>query len=187
MIILLAYPSVLQSVKVLGITQLEDQLADAQAILDHIIVTSPNPKPLENMDLLRDMWYGYEWLLMLAGIAAYDELRLRGYPPPSEAKQDLIDAIRLGNSQRHIVCSPEDVNPPWLGTRKLHLSHRAELIRCDSRHARTWPNINPDLPVYWPWMDLKVLSRRTPSERTVQDEINILTNEEMSKKWVRLA
>jgi hypothetical protein len=47
------------------------------------------------------------------------------------------------------------VDPPWLGFKQLHLSHRAQIIRdtrpiAGSHYENLWPEVNQTQPVFWP-------------------------------------
>ncbi len=89
------------------------------------------------------MWRGYENALVDYGIAVCREWIRRGYKDTCRYK---IEVHRNGVS----------VNPPWLGDRRLHDSHRSNLLRKNAAHysANGW-TVGPELPYAWPSADGK--------------------------------
>lgn len=91
------------------------------------------------------MWKGYESALALYAIACFDELARRGRLYPTVRRFFELKVV-------------DDRMPPWLGSRKLHSSHRAALLYKDF----TWyskfgwsespavPDEKGSLPYYWP-------------------------------------
>jgi Pyrimidine dimer DNA glycosylase len=42
-------------------------------------------------------------------------------------------------------------NPPWLGTKAFHTSHKSNLLRKDCKHySKHWSGIQNNLPYIWP-------------------------------------
>lgn len=85
------------------------------------------------------MWVGHE-----AGLCAYilvicDEWINRGYADSITGK--VLDIIE-----------PDfDDYPDWWGDRRIHESHRANLVRkMPDYYGYMWPDADPQMPYYWP-------------------------------------
>lgn len=88
------------------------------------------------------MWRNYEDSLIDYGIAICDEWIARGYADTCRGK-----IISLATEFSPMCWS----TPLWLGSEKLHASHRSNLLRKSPEHYRQyWPNDPDDLDYYWP-------------------------------------
>lgn len=88
------------------------------------------------------MWAGSEGALAEYGKAMCDEWIERGYRDTMRPRFDtMISKYGLRAVPR----------PSWIGDPRVHLSHRANLIRKDSAHyGPQFGNVSPDLPYVWP-------------------------------------
>ena len=88
------------------------------------------------------MWIGYEQALIRYGVAMCDEWIQRGY---SDTTKDKILSFSAKFSS-----STAD-NPPWLGDKKFHDSHKSNLLRKDKLYYSTWKwDVQDDLEYVWP-------------------------------------
>ena len=96
------------------------------------------------------MWAGYEVALCDYSIEIAKEWISRGFKDTTlewfEDCRDGLVAINCfasGNSIRSL--------PSWVGSRKLHQSHRSNLLRKEPNHYRKyWPKLKDDIPYLWP-------------------------------------
>lgn len=100
---------------------------------------SPGKRGWRNHPAVR-MWRGFEHELGLYGISVCAEWRSRGFNDSLGAQ--FVDAIAL---------LPDTGLPPWLGNKKLHASHRSNLLRKDKEFYGKFDWEEPDnLPYFWP-------------------------------------
>lgn len=94
------------------------------------------------------MWRGYEGALVNYGLAVCNEWIHRGYSDTCLQK--------IWDLEIRARWNPE--NPPWLGDRAFHASHRAALLYKDPVHYGQFgwtekpavPNSKGSLPYVWP-------------------------------------
>lgn len=126
----LPYSSFEESAKVLDYKRLGKQRVEAWQILRAIDgVTkgwSKHPAALQ--------WRGYEGALCEYGRVMCREWIARGY------RDTMLE--RFPNLPVVI--------PPWLGDERLHVSHRANLVRKDENYYRSFfPDVDKDMPYFW--------------------------------------
>jgi hypothetical protein len=86
------------------------------------------------------MWRGHANALACYGIAICTEWRRRGY-------RDTL----LPRFQQLLDPAEPDDDPPWLGMRRLHASHRSNLLRKDPVfYGKYGWREGPGLPYFWP-------------------------------------
>lgn len=86
------------------------------------------------------MWRGHEAALCSYAIVCCSEWKSRGYKdtllPEFESMLQTLPACGL---------------PPWIGDKRLHDSHKSNLIRkMPEYYWEFWPDIPIDLPYFWP-------------------------------------
>jgi hypothetical protein len=85
------------------------------------------------------MWRGHERALADYGLAICREWIRRGYTDTVAGKIAALTADL-----------PDTGRPAWTRSRRLHLSHRSNLVRKDAAHYGKFWDIAPDLPYIWP-------------------------------------
>lgn len=92
------------------------------------------------------MWRGYEYALMMYGLAICAEWGLRGYKDTCADKMLAIVPLYT-----ETIYEMGYEYPDWLGDERLHASHRSNLLRKDTRYYSKfhWKEPN-DLPYIWP-------------------------------------
>lgn len=86
------------------------------------------------------MWKGHEKFLVQYGLAICTTWIERGYKDKCKPQIKTLGKLFRKSTE-----------PPWLGLKKFHLSHRSNLVRKNPKHyGPLWPTIKPDLPYYWP-------------------------------------
>lgn len=89
------------------------------------------------------MWRGHEWSLANYTSAVCIEWINRGY------KDTCLNKVAVMAQENRNVWQLGE--PPWLGVREFHLSHRSNLVRKLPEHyGALWPGVDPDLPYFWP-------------------------------------
>lgn len=143
----LPYPDYIRTAQVLDRQRLGKQRVEAKQILNALLgltsgwVNHPAVK----------MWRGYEGSLALYGWSMCIEWVHRGYNDTLTPwfEQHVDDYVGHYN------------DPPWLGKRDFHRSHKSNLIRKMPEHYRAfWPHVPDDLPYVWPTPLVSL--RRTP-------------------------
>jgi hypothetical protein len=99
------------------------------------------------------MWRGYEEALGAYGLAICREWCRRGHADTCAGtlQEDLAIAGLAVPPRTQRELRAAGALPPWLGSRRLHASHRAALVRKDPEHYT--PHFGPvdaDLPYVWP-------------------------------------
>jgi len=91
------------------------------------------------------MWAGYEGQLAAYGLDICNEWTSRGYK--DSCWQKIFDL-----AIKHSVFNADSWRqPPWLGNRRFHESHRSNLLRKYPEHYRKfWPKLRDDLDYVWP-------------------------------------
>jgi len=96
------------------------------------------------------MWAGHEVALCYYSIDITNEWVRRGYRDSTlQWFEDCLDGLMA------IGCfaegAPIRALPVWMGSSKVHQSHRSNLLRKDPEHYRKfWPKLRDDLPYVWP-------------------------------------
>jgi len=97
------------------------------------------------------MWVGHEFHLAKYSLALAHEMGKRTRPDGSPKwKPEVVERwTEFWTVQMFLL---NNTGPPaWLGSRKLHQSHRSNLLRKDPDHYRKfWPKLRDDLPYIWP-------------------------------------
>ena len=131
----LPYCEFSRTAKVLDYRRLGKQRVEVLQILN---VLSGNSNGWKNHPAVR-MWEGYTNCLVDYGRAICLEWRRRGY---KDTCLDKISSFQTGNVT--------DL-PYWLFDKRVHLSHKSNLLRKFPEHYRKfWPKLADDLPYYWP-------------------------------------
>jgi hypothetical protein len=87
------------------------------------------------------MWRGYEGSLSVYGLTVCVEWVQRGY------KDSLIPFFAESLEEFHGMYE----DPPWLGNRAFHRSHKSNLLRKDHEwYGHYFRNVPDDLPYVWP-------------------------------------
>lgn len=90
------------------------------------------------------MWRDYELALTTYGIVVCQEWRRRGFNDNLGAEFAAVYS-QLRPQTRH------NKYPPWFFSRRLHASHRSNLLRKDYSFYSQYGWLEPiDLPYYWP-------------------------------------
>ncbi len=130
----LPYPSFLKSVKALDYRRLGKQRVEAKQILAALAGTS---KGWRNHPCC-DMWRGYETALKLYHDLCITEWMRRGYK----------------NTMPYLYEGGFHEQPPWVGDKDFHASHRANLLRKDPVFYSQYGWVeDPNLPYIWPKSD----------------------------------
>ena len=125
------YSNFEKSIKCLDYKRLGKQRIEAVGILN----TIRNGGGWSNHPAVR-MWMGYEDALKHYANCAIIEWVNRGYN----------NNLQLFNIDKDKINYPQ-----WLGDMRVHISHRANLIRKFSEHySRLWPDIEAFEGYYWP-------------------------------------
>lgn len=133
----LPYASFTKSAKALDNKRLGKQRVEALQILNALAGMS---KGWVNHPATR-MWRGHEVYLAMYGHIICQEWTGRGF---QDTCKDKIVEVSLRFSAN---TNP----PPWLGDRRLHISHQSNLVRKDPVfYGPQFIDIPPDLPYYWP-------------------------------------
>lgn len=94
------------------------------------------------------MWRGFVPALVGYGVAVCREWRSRGHS--DSILPSLLD-FSGGVVPEEETLWEDDLLPPWLGARDLHLSHRSALVAKEESHYRTlFPDTPDGLPYVWP-------------------------------------
>ena len=95
------------------------------------------------------MWIGYTPALVTYGIAVTDQWRRAGFA--DTVGPQLLEFLcgEPLHSQREL--GDLGLLPAWLGSRALHRSHQAALLRKDPEHyGPLFSSVDPELPYVWP-------------------------------------
>lgn len=87
------------------------------------------------------MWQGYEWLLTKYSEALTLEWVKRGYVDTLHSK---IEALY------NKLPSTVGIVPKWLGIKKLHSSHRSNLLHKSNEYQKWGWSEEPEESVWWP-------------------------------------
>jgi hypothetical protein len=130
----LPYPSFQKSARVLDTKRLGKQRIEAMQILK-ILRGEATGTGWKNHPAVR-MWRGYERALAIYYNAMLQEWERRGYA------NVVLQPVRLRGRVNY---------PPWLGSRRLHASHRANLLRKNAAFSAQygWKE-DPVTPYFWP-------------------------------------
>ena len=133
----LPYESFIKSAQVLDNKRLGKQRVECLQIMRTLLGETEGWK---NHPAVK-MWKGYEIWLWWYSVRICNEWLGRGYNDTCLKKMgDLM-------AGRHPVLP----QPPWLGSRRFHESHRSNLLRKYPEHYRQfWPKLRDDLPYVWP-------------------------------------
>lgn len=134
----LPYPSFRKSAAVLDMRRLGKQRVEVLQILNtlHGVRLGWRNHPAVRM------WRGYEDALALYGLLVSREWKLRGHKDTCFEKIGRFVPEGFSHPIRR---------PPWLGEPRLHISHRAALVRKLPEHYRPlFPDVDPTLEYYWP-------------------------------------
>jgi len=86
------------------------------------------------------MWQKHEETLVKYGVAICDEWISRGYKDTCREK-----IINLGKKFKNTTY------PDWLGDKKLHESHKSNLVRKKPDvYGKFWPKVQDNLEYVWP-------------------------------------
>jgi hypothetical protein len=86
------------------------------------------------------MWRGYEYSLAIYGMTVCAEWQQRGY-------EDSLFPFFVRVASQY----DDNGDPPWIGNRAFHRSHKSNLIRKMPEHYGVlWPKVPDDLPYVWP-------------------------------------
>lgn len=104
------------------------------------------------------MWVGYVEACAAYAIAICNEWTRRGYADTCAATIGTDLAIAGFSAPRNqAALAAAELLPPWLGDERVHLSHRAALVRKDPEFYRPlFPDADPDLPYFWPSQPEKI-------------------------------
>lgn len=142
----LPYPYFEMSAEVLDVKRLGKQRVEALQILK--VIESRSTKGWANHPAVA-MWRGYEFALFNYQKAICNEWTSRGYKDTCLEKSfEIVTRINCTQSS----------NPPWLGNRLFHQSHRSNLLRKLPEHYSKYfeESIANDLPYVWPTKDLQL-------------------------------
>lgn len=118
----LPYKSFVSSAKVLDRQRLGKQRVECLQIMTALVdKTGWVNHPATNM------WRGYEWALLSYAMVIIEEWIRRGY---KDNCADRIQEVYDRGVREGIIISTPRV-PPWLGLKKFHSAHRANLLRKD--------------------------------------------------------
>lgn len=132
-------PSFKESAKFLDYKRLGKQRAEIKQLWEALVTCEP--KRIYNHPACK-MWYGYNDALLLYGIAICEEWSSRNYR--DSLWLQFTDWLEEKNSANVKI-------PPWLGSPRLHRSHRGNLIRKNSTFYLEygWTE-SPTLEYFWP-------------------------------------
>lgn len=122
MITFMPLPSFEESARVLDTIRLGNQRAEACWIARAVIRGNTHPVVY--------LWHGYLKALCEYGYAICKEWKARGKRDEMWEEFYLLDPD-VKNEKSIII-------PPWMGSYKFHTSHRANLIRKDPKHYRSF-------------------------------------------------
>jgi hypothetical protein len=95
------------------------------------------------------MWRGHTDALVSYGVEVTREWLRRGYA--DTVLGQLVEFAKRGTPRSQDELASSGLLPPWLGSARLHRSHRSALLRKDPSHyGRLFPGVPPDLPYFWP-------------------------------------
>lgn len=102
------------------------------------------------------MWRGSERFLIEYGVAMCLEYNARGNN--DQTMQKILEF-------RNIFVDPRMTEPPeWWGDERLMEAHRSYLLRSKPSHYRPmWPDLDDDIPMFWPRSPEK--GRKSPVRR----------------------
>jgi hypothetical protein len=109
------------------------------------------------------MWAGYEEALVRYGLDICAEWCASGRADTCAGTlvADLVAAGGPAHVRKQRELAEAGDLPPWLGDERLHLSHRASLVRKDPDHYRPFfGDVPDDLPYVWPASDREPQHRR---------------------------
>jgi hypothetical protein len=82
------------------------------------------------------MWRGHDHWLRAYIAASIREWRARGFNNTILTPE---------------FCLSAQAPPAWLGLRRFHVSHQANLVRkLPAVYGKLWPTVDPTLPYWWP-------------------------------------
>ena len=98
------------------------------------------------------MWEGHVEALGAYGAAVCAEWVRRGYADTCAATMSSDLGLAGVTSVRdQAALSVAGLLPGWLGDERLHMSHRAALLRKDAEHyGAQFADVDPDQPYVWP-------------------------------------
>ena len=134
----LPYVSFVESARCLDRARLGKQRVECLQLLNALL--NPGTSRWENHPAAL-MWKGHEGLLAMYGIAICSEWKNRGYNDSCMAKiEGILETHKLNNS-----------TPSWLGDKRLHSSHRSNLLRKDPEwYGKFAWEESPNMEYWWP-------------------------------------
>lgn len=95
------------------------------------------------------MWVGYTPALVTYGMAITDQWGRAGFA--DTVGPQLVEFLGGEPLRSQPELRAAGLLPPWIGSRALHRSHQAALLRKDPAHyGRLFGSVDPDLPYVWP-------------------------------------
>lgn len=95
------------------------------------------------------MWTGFTQALVAYGVAITQQWQRAAFSDTVQPKIEEFALPEPVRTQKELVALGR--MPPWIGSRPLHRSHQAALVRKDPGHyAALFPRVDPDLPYVWP-------------------------------------
>lgn len=149
---LLPFPDFTASAECLDNVRLNKQRSDVVQILKALAEpVSPDSKEHGAVK----MWRGNEQALIRYGMTMCVEWQSRG-------NQDAT--LKKILAYRSVFSESSTEDPEWLGDERLHLSHRASLLRLKPTFYRAyWPDLSDEPQLFWPRSPER--SRRSPEDR----------------------
>lgn len=132
----LPYDSYFKSAKALDNKRLGKQRVEVLQILNALAGKS---KGWTNHPATR-MWRGHETQLISYGLIVCSVWVARGF------KDTCFDKIMAMADE----FAPNTNRPPWLGDKRLHISHQSNLVRKDPGYYSDKFDVPDNLPYYWP-------------------------------------
>lgn len=95
------------------------------------------------------MWAGATDALVAYGLAVTRQWQTAGFT--DTVAPQLVEFLSTGPPRTQRQLADAGALPAWIGSRALHRSHQAALVRKDPAHYRPlFPTVDPDLPYVWP-------------------------------------
>jgi hypothetical protein len=160
----LPYPDFEKSAKVLDNKRLGKQRVEAKQILIMLngILNGlyKSNSPFKNHPAVR-MWKGYEEALSYYLISIINEWLNRGFE--NNITYQILNESSLSSCKKHYK------SPPWLGDKRLHYSHRANLMRKNSEYYSQFKwDVDINAPYWWP-----VMLKNKQLQRTIDEYYNM--------------